>query len=477
MRTGTAIDSPRGARTGAGPSRRIELTAGETGNARSTASRPSLGRILGRSRRRCIVLGLDGVSAPDLQAAIDRGLVPTIATITRSGSLATIRSSIPAVSTVAWSSFMTACNPGRHGIFGFTDVRPDDYGIYFPSSDDLRTPTLWERAAADGLGSVVVNLPGTYPAGRMKGSLVAGFVAPSLERACHPRSLAGRLATAGYAIDVDVTLARRDMGGFLAHVLDVTDRRIAAMDRLLQGGRWSLAILAFTEADRLQHLAWRRVHASEGPERSTFEAWLVRIDAFLARLLERYPDAAIVGLSDHGFGPLERYLNVDAWLVDHGYLAADGPTRESTAFSLDQGRVYVNGASAFPDGPVSDPADLSRITWDIRRGLRDLVDARDGRRPVASIVARRDAHTGSRARLAPSLILLPARGYELKSSRRLPVLSTVTGFEGTHTHDDALFFSDRPLAVDDGAVEDVGATVLDRLRLHRDDVDGRSLTA
>jgi hypothetical protein len=53
----------------------------------------------------------------------------------------------------------------------------------------------------------------------------------------------------------------------------------------------------------------------------------------------------------------------------------------------------------------------------------------------------------------------------------------VSGFEGTHTYDDALFLSDRPTVATEGRVEDVGATVLDLLRLHFDDVDGRSLVA
>ena len=408
---------------------------------------------------------------------MERGLVPNIATIARGGTLMSIRSSLPAVSSVAWSSFMTACNPGRHGIFGFTDVQPEDYAVHFPSSADLRTPTLWERAAADGLRSVVVNLPGTYPARPMKGRLVAGFVAPTLERACHPASLAWQLATDGYVIDVDVARARQGEAAFAAHVLDVLDHRIAAMERLLAGARWSLAILAFTEADRLQHLAYRRAHRPDGPLRDAFDAWLARIDALLGRILGEHPDAAVVGLSDHGFGPLERYMNLDAWLAGRGYLehgAAPGP--DSRAFSLDPGRIYVNSSDDFPGGPVG-PDEARTLVTEIGRELRGVVDPKNGQRVIARTVLRRDAYKGSRRRLAPSLVCLPVSGYELKSSRRLPPFSDVTDFEGTHTYDDALFLCDLPSTSEAGSVEDVGATVLDRLRLHHEDVDGRSLVA
>lgn len=37
-------------------------------------------------------------------------------------------SSIPEVSSVAWSSIITGVNPGEHGIFGFTDLAPETYG-------------------------------------------------------------------------------------------------------------------------------------------------------------------------------------------------------------------------------------------------------------------------------------------------------------------------------------------------------------
>ena len=444
---------------------------------RAARPRRSLLRRLGRSRSRCIVLALDGISEPDLRVAIERGLVPNLAALARSGTLMPIRSSLPAVSSVAWSSFMTACNPGRHGIFGFTHPRPEDNAIHFPSSADLRTPTLWERAAADGFRSVVVNLPATYPARPMKGSLVAGFVAPNLERACHPPGLAARLASMHYVIDVDVSGSRIDESAFLEHVLAVLERRIAAMESLLADDDWSLAVLAFTEADRLQHVAYGRAHHDEGPVRAAFDRWFARIDAFLGRLLGRYADAAVLALSDHGFGPLHRYVNLDGWLEEHGYRRrGDASPAGDRAFSLDPGRVYVNATNVFGSGRVA-PGEIRGLVAEIADGLAALTDPATGEPIIGAVVRRRDAYRGPRSRLGPNLVCVPRRGYELKSSRRLPLISDVTDFEGTHTADDAFFLSDRPATRHDGSVEDVGATVLAQLRLHLDDVDGRSLVA
>jgi predicted AlkP superfamily phosphohydrolase/phosphomutase len=439
------------------------------------ATRSGLRRLLPGSSP-CIAIALDGISVGALRAAIDQGLAPALGALSPDGPFA-IASSLPPVSSVAWSTFMTAANPGRHGVFGFTHPDPADYDVRFPSADDLRMPTLWDRAATDGMRSVVVNLPATYPARKIAGVLVAGFVAPRLDRACHPRELATRLERDGYLIDVDIGLARTDEAAFAGHVALVTERRIAAMESILAEESWSLAILAFTEADRLGHLAHPRLLDGDGHLGEAFRDWLRTVDAFVGRLAERYPAATILALSDHGFGPLRRYLNVDAWLIQEGYLRLDDAGHvapESRAFSMDPGRVYVNASGMFGRGSVESGAIVSLVS-ELAAGLTELVDPETGERPIESVVRRKDAFRGSRARSSPHLVCLPASGYELKSSRRLPLFSSAAEFEGTHTYEDAFFLARGAQPREGASLEDAGATVLAALQLHDDDVDGRSL--
>jgi predicted AlkP superfamily phosphohydrolase/phosphomutase len=417
---------------------------------------------------------LDGIAADDISEALRDGTMPTLAAAAQRGGFRAMRSSLPPVSSVAWSSFMTACNPGRHGIFGFTHPRREDYRLAFPASTDLRTPTLWDRAADDGLRSIVINLPATYPAQRINGSLIAGFVAPTLERACYPPDLARRLASLGYAIDVDVALAQVNRREFYRNVLDVAERRIDVMKLLLSEQQWSLAILTFTEADRLQHVAYHATrHGGDAAE--TLRDWLRRTDAFVAWVLERFPDAGVMALSDHGFGALRRYLNIDAWLASHGWLNRENQ-RMSRAFSMDPGRIYINASTMFDGGCVA-PADVRALAAEIAAGLTELLDPDTGEPAIEAVIPRRDAYSGGQARSGPHLVALPRPGYELKSSGRLPLFSDVSDFEGTHTYEDAFFISDRPLRDGDARIEDAGASVLQLLDLHAGDVDGRSLIA
>ena len=139
-----------------------------------------LRRLLGR-RARVVVLGLDGVPYGMVRRLVEEGMAPNLARLARRGTLTELRASVPEVSSVSWSCFMTGQNPAVHGIFGFTDL--DGYRLRFPNFSDLRAPTLFDRLAERGGRSVVINLPATYPARPLRGVLVSGFVAVELRRA------------------------------------------------------------------------------------------------------------------------------------------------------------------------------------------------------------------------------------------------------------------------------------------------------
>ena len=68
------------------------------------------------------VLGLDGVGLPLVRDLIARGITPNLARLAAAGTMAPMRSSIPTISSVSWTGFMTGKNPGKHGIYEFLPV-------------------------------------------------------------------------------------------------------------------------------------------------------------------------------------------------------------------------------------------------------------------------------------------------------------------------------------------------------------------
>src|SRR5271168_5485911 len=88
-------------------------------------SRTLLGwRSLRRSRvKRVVILGLDGMDHGLSEKMLDEGKLPNLALLRDQGCFRPLGSTVPPISPVAWSTFQTGVNPGKHNIFDF--LTPD----------------------------------------------------------------------------------------------------------------------------------------------------------------------------------------------------------------------------------------------------------------------------------------------------------------------------------------------------------------
>ena len=133
-----------------------------------------------------VIVGLDGVPYGMIEDFAQSGVMPNMAKLISQGIFRKMQSSIPEISSVAWSSIITGKNPGEHGIFGFMDLFDGSYKMRFPNFTDLKAKPFWE----DWPGrSIIVNVPSTYPVRQMDGVHVSGFVSVNFEKSIHPKSL------------------------------------------------------------------------------------------------------------------------------------------------------------------------------------------------------------------------------------------------------------------------------------------------
>jgi len=91
---------------------------------------------------RLIVVGFDGLDPVLLQRFMNKGNLPNIAALIEKGSFKQMWSTCPPISPVAWSSFSTGVNPGKHNIFDFLAPERKTY-MSMLSSADIRPPTKW----------------------------------------------------------------------------------------------------------------------------------------------------------------------------------------------------------------------------------------------------------------------------------------------------------------------------------------------
>jgi predicted AlkP superfamily phosphohydrolase/phosphomutase len=154
---------------------------------------------------RLVIIGLDGMEPSLAEKFMSAGKLPNLSRIKKEGSYARLKTTIPSISPVAWSSFMTGCHPGKHNIFDFLNRDPKTYlpdlssarignpkrtlslGKYNiplskPEIKGLRkSESFWKILGTKGIFSTILRIPVTFPPEKFRGHLLSGMCAPDLK--------------------------------------------------------------------------------------------------------------------------------------------------------------------------------------------------------------------------------------------------------------------------------------------------------
>lgn len=407
-----------------------------------------------KKKKRVCIVGLDGVPCTLLKRLTEDGTMPATAEIVRGGHLSQMKVTLPEISAVSWPSFMTGTNPGRHSIFGFTDLKPNSYSLRFPSFGDLRAATIWDTLAERKKRSVVINQPSTYPARPIEGVLISGFVALSLRKSVHPKSLLPRLEQDGYVIDIDTMRAREDHAYLVNELNRTLDARERTVNALWDSEDWDLFEVVVTGTDRLHHYLWGALDDASHTHHEAFLSYYRRVDSFISNIHSRFRKLTNAGettpgfflLSDHGFTGIKSEFYLSAWLKNEGFLKLESEEVDSLeaisdgsrAFALDPSRIYLNLVGKYPKGKVK-PEDVRPILSDIKAGLSEL--SCNGDRVIEKVFERAEAYDGPFAEQGPDLVVVPRYGYDVKASPKRTELFGQSALTGMHTWDDAFFWS------------------------------------
>src|SRR5690349_21855696 len=89
--------------------------------------------------KRAVILGFDGMDPELAERFINEGRLPNLAKLRQQGTFKKLRTTFPAISPVAWSTFMTGVNPGKHNIYDFLARDVNSY-LPFLSSAEIKGP-------------------------------------------------------------------------------------------------------------------------------------------------------------------------------------------------------------------------------------------------------------------------------------------------------------------------------------------------
>ena len=438
--------------------------------------------------KKVLVIGLDGVPFSLLKGLSEEGKLPNWAKLLESGSFKRMNSVHPCVSSVAWATYMTGKNPGKHNIYGFVDRYPESMDVFIPTSRDMAGNTLWEILSQAGKRVVVINVPLTFPPREVNGILISGFLCTNIDKIAYPREVAGVLKEMGYRIDVDAWQARKSLDKFLEDLHLTLDKRIEAMFRFLEGEKWDFFQLHIMETDRINHFLWglwEEGDAQYGPE---FVKYYQKIDGILGRISACLDgDTRLIILSDHGFCGMKKEVFLNHWLQREGWLKFRGEApksvkdihQESKAYSLIPGRIYVNLAGRESSGSVRFPDEYERIRAEMKGALLGMRDPDSGERIIEKVFKREELYRGPHYNEGPDLVAIPRNGYDLKGNLDKKELTYKGPLVGMHTYDDAfLFIKDVEVRRGDNqfGVMDVMPTILELMEVSPpEDLDGQAL--
>ncbi|MFW6323650.1 MAG: alkaline phosphatase family protein [Desulfovibrionales bacterium] len=418
-------------------------------------------------RPRLVLLGLDGLPLSLVRQLAGEGRLPNLASLVDSSL--SVRSELPEISPVNWTSLYTALGPGEHGVFGFTRFDPAEYTLSCVDFNAVSVPTIFDCLGKKGLTSRVINLPNTYPARPINGVLISGFTALDFEHSVYPPFLKGTLKGAGYRLEADTVRGMQDHDFLLADLNDTLSGRQKALEILWPDLYWDLFLLVITETDRLGHFLFPALTDPDHPLSPACRHFLDRVDAIVGDVLERFsnlPDPKrLIITADHGFTELRTEVDLNVWLQQSGYLHlhetggnewdASGISPGSTAFALDPGRIYLHTVDRFARGMLS-PKRASQIREQIRDALLQL--KYQGEPVLQEVFRAEDLYQGEYLPFAPDLICLAHPGFDLKAKFNRDEVFGLYGRRGCHDAYDAFYYDSRSASVD--RLRDVGGEIL-----------------
>lgn len=462
------------------------------------------------NRPRVLVLALDGASPDLIGLWAQQGDLPNLRRLIQHGVSGPLRSTYPPLTGPAWASFMTGKSPGHHGVLEFFRRQEGTYRQVLNSRLNIDGASLWRLLSDAGCDVGVMGMPLAYPPEPVKGFLISGLLTPHGSRDfTYPVELLTELeeVLGSFQVRHNEKYRKNNPTPLLSEQYGILENHTRAALYLMQHKPWDFLMVHFYGSDRMQHEFWHvmdREHPQHDPQERELLGDVVleffkALDAAVGQLLDAAgDDTVVIVMSDHGFGPVHTYINLNPWLLREGLLKLKrepgtwlryvlyrlglnyatlskhvlnmGLGRRATELgrarrevlqrrlflSLNDvdwtrsriyaignfGQLYVNLKGREPQGIVTPGEEYEALLDDLTRRLQQLVDPATGTRVIERIFRRDEIYQGPYVDRAPDLMFLTtgmaykAMGLSDFASHR--IFEPVYGTTGHHRMDGIL---------------------------------------
>jgi predicted AlkP superfamily phosphohydrolase/phosphomutase len=415
------------------------------------------------STPRVLVIGIDGATPQLIEPWAEAGELPALSRLMQEGAYGRLQAWPSMNSAAAWTSLVTGCNPAKHGIYDFGDIRPWREQRWRPvTGADRKRDPFWRHLSAAGQKVGLVNVPISYPADQATEFALAGLDAPDVSSPgfAHPPSLIDELLQQGidYPIDLPSPIVpSMEIPHRLARpVQQMIEARARAVRYLMAALQWDVLMVVFVAADRIQHFFWPDADAPlQGDDWMPVRDVYRQLDSFVGDALEvAGAHTTVLVISDHGAGPYhltthclnQLFAELGLLRYHHGAMQWGGrllerlllygrrtvPRRfrtplsrafprlrqramsqhlyagidwsQTQAFAAPFGQVFVNLRGREPAGIVS-AEDYEAVRGHVRDILLSLTDAKGGLRMAEAVHLREDVLEGPYLEQAADLLV------------------------------------------------------------------------
>jgi predicted AlkP superfamily phosphohydrolase/phosphomutase len=446
------------------------------------------------------------------------GKLPGLSRLVSEGAWGELTSTIPPLTPAALSSLITGKNPGKHGIYDFfvkNDKSIDGTPIQANARDGK---AVWDLISERGKKATVINIPTTYPPKPLNGMLISGFLTPmGRTDFTYPKGLLkeieGRFGP--YRLHFKENYQSGKIKNLLDELFGDLKYKGKVVRYLMHAYEWDFFLVYLSGTDRIQHELWHILDPGHPrhrkDERAKHYAEIVRyfqvIESEIIQWMELSGEASTIVFSDHGFGPLNKFISFNVWLLEKGFLTlkssalarikkalfdvgltpvnayklasqvglrnlrstmdlskrsklqplinsvflsfSDIDWTRTRAYSKgNYGQIYLNVKGREPYGTVSPGDDERRITEEIVGHLHEIRDPATGQRIPGRAYRKEELYSGKYLKWAPDIIFLPEdMSYRALGSLDFPsnrFIQENYGLSGDHRMNGILICSGPP---------------------------------
>lgn len=255
----------------------------------------------------------------------------------------------------------------------------------------------------------------------------------------------GSYATLGLAEDTwALNEELIDDDAFLEQCVSIDAEREQQFFDALNNTRRGLCVCVFDGTDRIQHMFWRYLepehpanprnlrpdYQPNGHEK-TIEELYIRMDKLVGDTMNRTVDqdsdgeTMLMVISDHGFSPFRRGIDLNRWLIENGYMTlkpdadlnakylvnVDWP--KTRVYALGLAGMFINQKGREAQGIVEPGEEMRRLKAEIISKMTGLKDPKTGDVAVTKVQDKEICYKGPFRETAPDLIIGYNRGYRV----------------------------------------------------------------